>query len=63
MGGVFSALSSPASHSLGRQSLDFVVGPTILKQSDRALHLMHLLFEIAEHLEELPGFRLWEKCH
>jgi hypothetical protein len=60
---IFGALSSSASHSLRCEGFDFVVGLQILHRRDLPLHLMHLRFEVAQHLKELPGFRPWKKGH
>jgi len=51
------------SDSLGSKSLDFVVRLPVLHRRDLIPHLPHLRFEIAQHLEELPGFRPWKEGH
>lgn len=60
---VLSALSCTTSHPLSGKSLDLVVSLPVLHRCDLAPHLAHLRFEIAQHLEELPGFRPWQKRH
>jgi len=60
---VLSALGCATSNPLGGEGLDFVIGLAILQDGDLAFHLAHLRFEITQHLEQLPGFRLWQECH
>lgn len=62
-GTVLGALSRATSNALGSKSLDLIVGLPIMKDRNLALHLAHLLFEVAQLLEELPGFGPWQKWH
>jgi hypothetical protein len=62
-GTVLSTLGCATSDSLGSKSLDFVVRLPVLHRRDLIPHLPHLRFEIAQHLEELPGFRPWKEGH
>jgi hypothetical protein len=60
---VFGAPGSATSNSLGSQGFDLVIGAPILHRRDLATHLAHLRFQVAQHLEELPGLRPWQKRH
>jgi hypothetical protein len=63
LGAVFGVFGGSAANPLGSEGLDYVVCLAILKGRNLALHLTHLYFEITEHLEELPRFRLWQERH
>jgi hypothetical protein len=60
---VLSALNCATSHPLSGKGLDLIVSLSVLHRCDLAPHFAHLRFEIAQHLEELPGFRPWQKRH
>jgi hypothetical protein len=63
LGAVFGVFGGSAANPLGGEGLDYVVGLAVLKGRDLAPHFTHLYFEITEHFEELPGFRLRQERH
>jgi len=63
VGAVFGAIGGAASDALCGKGLDLVVGLTVLKVGDLALHLPHLGFEVAQFLVELPRFGPGKEGH
>jgi hypothetical protein len=62
-GAILSPLGRATADSLCGERFDLVVGLPIVKDRDLAPHLAHLRFEVAQLLEELPGFRPGQEWH
>ncbi len=63
LGAIFGPAGCATAYPLGSEGLDLVVGLSIMQDRDLALHLAHLLFQVAHFLEELPGFSSRQKRH